>query len=444
MFFKTALGLEISGKDLRIAVVRSAMGRLRFMRSFEINGFADLTSEEQGAAIGNLIKQQKLPSSRVHLSLPRNNGIVRQIEFPVEVQDSLKSAVSLQIETLCPWPVQDIYWDFSYEAPKKKSKNITVTIVIIPRATLDPWIEFFKSVGLPLSGASLSSISCAHGIRALWADEKATLILDCEEGYVEGCVVQASHLASVTQAGDNMETAIKGVAERLLSLGRVNSPEDARFIMYGNSASMLEPFDRVALPIENAKIEDSDRFGAIAAALNGLKKTAFHSNLIPRDMRYRQNQMQLIPTYVLLVLGILLGIALAVRGPYQSMVYASMLEAEIQKIAPDVREASVQEAELNKLSEKYRTLAADFAQRDNNLEVLREFSRSLPPTAWITNYAYQDGIVTISGFATSASEVQKVLEDSNLFKDVQFTSSVTRDNGGKDRFTLKASIEVTK
>jgi hypothetical protein len=68
----------------------------------------------------------------------------------------------------------------------------------------------------------------------------------------------------------------------------------------------------------------------------------------------------------------------------------------------------------------------------------------LPASAWLGTYSYQDGNVSLSGFADSAAEVQKVLEDSPVFKDVQFTSSLTRDQSGKDRFNLRASIEVSR
>ena len=438
----TSIGIEISGKDLRVAVLRSIMGKLRFMTSFEVADFRTLAPEEQKASVTALVRKHKVHSGRVFLSLPRDRGIVRQIEFPVEVEEKLKAAVALQLETLCPWTVDEIYWDFVYSSPKKGAKTINTTVVMIPRSALDPWIEFFKSINLTLSGASLSSVACAHAVRALWADENATIVLDCEAGYVEASLLSGSRLTSVTQAGENVSGAAKTASELVVSVGRIGSPEGARVIAYGSTANSLESVARVALPLENANLETSGRFGAIASALLGLKKTPFQTNLVPREIRHRQGQLQLVPSYVLLAAVVLLGTSMAVRGPYQTRVYASRLDQEIRRVSPAVKELSSQEAELNKLSEKYRALAANLQNRDYNLEALRELSRSLPATDFLTNYNYQSGTVTLSGIAASASEVQKHLEDSPLFKDVQFTSSVTRDAGGKDRFTIKVSIEA--
>ena len=132
------------------------------------------------------------------------------------------------------------------------------------------------------------------------------------------------------------------------------------------------------------------------------------------------------------------------REPYQSTAYASQLDREIKSIAPQARQVSAQAAELDGLALKYRALLANLQQKDYTLESLRELAVTLPPTAWLTNYTYQDGTVTISGTAVSASEIQKLLEDTALFKDVQFTSSVARDPDGRERFSLKASIEVPR
>src|SRR5262249_34289215 len=159
--------------------------------------------EEHKASLLKLIKKHKLPSNRVFLTLPRDRGIVRQIEFPAEIQDKLKSAVALQVEALCPWSIDEVYWDFAYQEPKGGTKTIIVTVVVIPRVSLDPWIEFFKSLKMPLRGASLSSTACAHSVRSLWPDGNPTVILDCEPGYVEAALVHGARLTSLRQTGED-------------------------------------------------------------------------------------------------------------------------------------------------------------------------------------------------------------------------------------------------
>ena len=439
---RTGVGVECAGKDLRIAVVRSSFGKLRLMQYVAIPGFADLEPDDRKAALAKVVKQHRIPAARVFLSLPRDHGVVRQMEFPVEVGDKLRHAIALQLETLCPWPVEDVYWDFARDVPKQSAKSTTVSVVIIPRTVLDPWLEMFRAVKLPLSGASLSSLSCAHAVAALWRDIVPTVVLGCEANYVEGALIQGSRLGSLTLKGETVAQQAKGVVERLLSQGRVSSPAAARLIVYGSEAGLVDASDMPALPIEDMKSRSRDAFGAIAASMAGVKRTVFGANLVPKDLRHRRSQLQLLPTYFLLLLALFAGIALLVRNPYQLIAYASRIDSEVQIVAPQVRDVSLQEAQLNDLSLKHRALTAHFQNRDSNLEALRELSRLLPQPAWLSSYSYQDGAITISGFADAASEVQRVLEDSQLFKDALFTSPVTRDATGKDRFTLKATMEV--
>jgi Tfp pilus assembly protein PilN len=438
----TSLGIEISEKDLRIAAVQQVMRKLRLLYLEDVAGFTDLSGGEQRASILSIVQKHNISPGRVFLTLPRDRGIVRQLEFPAEIGENLKSAVSLQMESLCPWPLEEIYWNFTQQERQGTAK-IIVTVVIIPRGNLDPWIEFFKSAKLPLSGASLCPAACAHGIQTLWPDTNATVALDCEPAYVDGLLLTTGHLTSVRQTGEDTTATAKAAIEQLLSIGRLQSPEEARLLVFGSGAGSLDEIENVRLPLDEAPPDACRRFGSIASALSGARKSGFNCNVIPAELRFRRSPLQLIPTYVLLLIALLLGSAMLLREPYQSTVYASKLEREIKSVAPQAREVSAQAAELDKLALKYRALLGNFQNKDYSLESLRELA-ALPNTVWLTNYGYQDGVVTISGVAPSATEVQKTLEETALFKDVQFTSSIARDPDGKERFSLKASIEVPR
>jgi Tfp pilus assembly protein PilN len=442
--FKTLLGIEIAGNDLRVAVVRSSLGKLRLVQTHEMPAFLGLTADEQRGAIEKLVKEQGLTTGRVFLTLPRDHGVVRQLDFPVDVKDQLKSAVNLQLESLSPWATEEIYWDFALSQPAKGARSLRVTVAIIPKAVLDPWIDFFRSVRLPLSGASLSSLSSAHGAAVLWPNPGVTVMLGCEADYVEGSLVHDGRLYSVTNPGPEIAESARAAAERLMALGRITASQNARFLVHGALAGSVAEVEPFALPLDKASRTSSVRYGAVSAALLGLRKTGFETNLVPYALRYRTNQLQLIPTYVLAALAGLLVLLMIGREPYQLMVYASMIDQEIGRIAPAARQVADQQVELNQLSEKYRALSGHFTGRDYNLEAIRELARVLPPSAWVASYTSQDRTVTLTGFADSATELQRLLEDHPLFKEVQFTTAVTRDARGKDRFVLKATIEAAQ
>ena len=437
VLFRNSTGIEIGAENLSIAVARSTFGKLRLIATHRLTGFMSLSESERAEAIQRFLKSNRIPTSSIFLSLPRDQGIVRQIQLPSDITRKLRDIVKIQVETLSPWPAAEIYWDFAAETPKKDLKLVTVTIVIIPRIHLDPWITFFKSVGMPLSGATLSSVAHGHAVTTLWDQASATIVLHREQAYTEQTFVKGSRLTALT-----VPSTETGVA-RLLSVAKVTSAEGSRLILCGN----IEPSDtqdNPALPLEKSKPDATNEFGSVAVALLPLREGCFKSNLLPPELRYSESRSRLVPALVLGLLTSLMGAALFAREPYQNSVYASQLDRDIKRIAPKVKEIGEQEKELDQLSRRYQSLASQLQNRDYVLETVGELARILPPSAFLVSYSYQDGTITISGLAQSASEIQSLLEGSPVFKGVEFSNSVTREPAGKDRFTLKMLLEVQK
>jgi len=446
IFGRSSVGIELCDSDLRLAVTRNNFGKLRLVAVYRISGFMALNDEERKKAIRTIVKRERIPTGHVYLTLPREQGIVRQLDLPSQMTQKLADVVKLQVETLSPWPLEEIYWDFAQDQQKNR-KFTTITIALLPRNLLDPWIAFFKSAGVPLSGAALSSLAYAHGAVTFWKESAPSLILHRELSYFEGVLVNGNRIAALTHSSGADSSGdpapdMSAFVKRLLSVGKLSSADGARLVICGlNEADEAQQNPR--LPLENAGPQSASDFGPIATALLALKDSAFKSNLVPPEQRYRESQLRLIPTYVLVALVILMGLAWLARDSYQKIGDSSRLESEIRKIAPQVKEVADQEAELNDLSTRLRAYTATLQARDRNLEAMRELARILPPTAFLSNYSYQDGSITVSGFAASASEIQNLLESSSMFKNAEFTNSVTRE-AEKDRFTVKLAFEVAK
>jgi Tfp pilus assembly protein PilN len=437
LFFRNSTGLEIGAEDLGIAVAQSTLGKLRLIATHRLTGFMSLSESERAEAIQRFLKSNRIPTSSVFVSLPRDQGIVRQIQLPSDINRKLRDVVKIQVETLSPWPAAEIYWDFAAETPKKDQKLVTVTIIIIPRIHLDPWITFFKSVGMPLSGATLSSVAHGHAINSFWPQPAPTIVLRREQAYTEQTFISGSRLTALTVPSSESSTT------RLLSAAKVTSAEGARLIVCGN-AEPSDFADNPLLPLENSKPDAAKEFGSVAVALLPLREGCFKSNLLPPELRYSESRTRLVPALVLGLLSLLMGAALVAREPYQNSVYASQVDRDIKRIVPKVKEVGEQEKELDQLSRRYQSLTSQLANRDYVLETVGELARILPPSTFLVSYSYQDGTITISGFAQSASEIQNLLESSPVFKGVEFSNAVTREPTGKDRFTLRMLLEAQK
>jgi Tfp pilus assembly protein PilN len=265
------------------------------------------------------------------------------------------------------------------------------------------------------------------------------MILAAENDYVEGTLIRDGRIYGVHMPGENPAELLPASASQLMRSGRVDSVDQVRVVGHG-AASVAAGLDAGQLPVEGSSTPAS--FGAIAAALLGLVRSGFRLNLVPAALRYQRNYLQLVPTYGLILLLALLGLFAWLREPYQQSLYAQRLDGVARRLAAEVRPVADQESRLNEISERLQILDTLMRGRDGNLEALRELSRVLPPGTFLTSYLCQDNVITISGFSDSAAAIQKLLEDSPVFRDAQFSSSITREVSGKDRFTLRAAIEV--
>jgi Tfp pilus assembly protein PilN len=387
---QTSVGIHITDSALHLAVVQARLGRFHLLRSDELAGFPQLSDEDKRSALSALTRKHGLRRAHLFLTVPRKMGVCRNVELPVEVGDRVDSAVALQIESLSPWSSEEVYWGCAVERAGKTDKLLRVSVGIVPRAALDPIIEIFKSVSLPLAGAGLSALADAHA----WV------------------------------------------------LCKKKSVEEARSQVFARPGDSLDTEALLRSSIDGAASAPPSGFGAIAASSLGLGKTPFGVNLIPAADRFRQNSLKWMPTYALAAGLAILAFVSFLRAPYQWRGYEVVLDSEIAALKPAVDEVAAQEEKLNQATSTYQTLKSKVETRDANLEALLELSRLLPPGSWIASYNSQGRSVMLSGFAESASAVQKVMEESALFEDVQFTSPVTRDGSGKDRFNIKAAVGV--
>jgi Tfp pilus assembly protein PilN len=133
--------VEENGEGLLLTLVRRFLGKETVLKKI---GVAD------AAALPQTIGKS---SNRAFLNLRREQGIVRHLQLPLDVQQDLKSALTLQIEAISAWPEQDVYWDYIVS---KDPKVLQITVVIIPKTVLESWLQTFEAARIPLAGASLA------------------------------------------------------------------------------------------------------------------------------------------------------------------------------------------------------------------------------------------------------------------------------------------------
>jgi Tfp pilus assembly protein PilN len=75
------------------------------------------------------------------------------------------------------------------------------------------------------------------------------------------------------------------------------------------------------------------------------------------------------------------------------------------------------------------------------LDVMRELTEQIPESAWLREFRLSGDAVTLTGQADSASALIPLLEESPLFTDVKFLTTIRKDRDGKEVFRIGLTLK---
>jgi general secretion pathway protein L len=165
-------------------------------------------------------------------------------------------------------------------------------------------------------------------------------------------------------------------------------------------------------------------------ALNLLSEQAGHGT---REGRLRG---------ALALFALVLGIS-AVAIPLQRQrATLAELESQVTAARAQAEESLAMRDRLGVLTKSAQFLLADKTRHPLVVQVLDELTRVVPDQAHLVQLELRDRTVELHGFASTASDLIGLLEQSPLFRSPQFRSPVTQDRrSGTERFHI--SVELT-
>jgi general secretion pathway protein L len=163
-------------------------------------------------------------------------------------------------------------------------------------------------------------------------------------------------------------------------------------------------------------------------------------NLLPGESAQRAREGRLNRALALLALALAVA-AVAIPLQRQRATLAE-LEAKVAAARTEAEESLALRERLDRLTKSAQFLVADKTRQPMVVKVLAELTRLVPDQAYIIQLELHDGTVELHGYATTASDLIGLLEQSPLFRAPQFRSPVTQDpRSGTERFHV--SVELT-
>jgi len=163
-------------------------------------------------------------------------------------------------------------------------------------------------------------------------------------------------------------------------------------------------------------------------------------NLLPVGVRKKPGKTGY---YAMLILGGLLVLSLLSWGG--GVIVKARLDLE--RLDTKIGQLSAKVAGVGEMRAKYDKLEGQIDYLNNLgrtrvpvLNVLRDLSDIIPQSAWVNSFSVSGDDIKIEGYAESAAELIPLLEESPLFGDVAFVSTITKTKDGKERFRIGLKI----
>lgn len=413
----TAAGIRIEGPHLRVVVARVRPNGAANPTAFSIADFRTRPATEWRAEFDRELKKHGIAEIAATVLLPRGEAIVRVAHFPGVADKDMHSALSLELDTLHPYGDEPVDWGWTRLG---KSKAGTVLIAIVRSATLEKYEALFREAAIPVSGITVSASAIYSALR-LFSIPPPEFITwtggEAPEIYGESV---SRTLFSAEADGSIPAALAMGAAELRL-------PESAEAL----------PLDSVLPRPQNQAGPDTVDPLAWAAALAGAAHwLARPANLLPPERRQAVSRGRLIPTFVLAGCVIAVVIALALQKSFAERQYLKELNAQITRLQPRATRSTGVDRRIAQAKARIDLLDRFRARTKDDIDIINELTRLLPPPTWINMLEVHADNVVISGEADQAAPLLKVLDTSSLFRNSEFAGPVGR-NGDKESFRIK-------
>jgi len=468
-FFRGSFGIDFRPNHLILTLLRKSPGKIRVV-DIALHPIPPEEQKEEREAqavglINGFILKHRLKKDMASLAIPREKAVVRFIRLPIATRENLRKVLEYETPRYTPFEREEVYLD--YHLLKEEKEWLSLVAVFAKKTDVDSYLSLVKKVGIKPLSIQIPSIA---GLNLFTYNRQAgekenSVLFDVNEPYFEMNLMEGTawkesfHLPMASE-----EKGLKMVEtyQRL----RVGTPfSKANFYVFGpdadeallaslkmadgSNAVFSPPMDRMKLLGHSSLI--SKAYASLGIPLVGVIKPEIPLTLLPTEMKKKERPIGKFFIILLVSLAVLMGFYLTAKGFYKHRDRLRNIDGEIKKRKPEVETVEKLQKQRESLRRELAELEKIRSEEISKIEMLKELTRLLPPTAWVWNLKYNGKEVEISGFADSASDLISLIDKSPFFDKVEFMAPVTKERQvkpegaiEKERFKIKARIETRK
>ncbi len=160
---RLTLGIDIGSFSLKAVKLERSSAGLKAIRVAysRLPAEEDTGEEELVSLVKELLERNGLLKEPASLILPGRSASVRFFSLPKMPREELAQAVAWEAAKHASLPAEDLVTDFvAYEpAPALPEGQQLIVAAMVPRATVDRWVENFARIGLQLAAIDIRAMA---------------------------------------------------------------------------------------------------------------------------------------------------------------------------------------------------------------------------------------------------------------------------------------------
>jgi Tfp pilus assembly protein PilN len=452
---KKGIYASIGKGSLELVYGTMFLSQVRFhaLKHVALNEERHLHPETVASALELAVHELKAKGAEIVLAVPREWVVTRMAELPSTVKETLSEVVRYELDRLTPFGATEAFYDFSIA--EETNGRLKLFIAATRSETLDPYLQALRQKGLKVAAVTTKELSL-NALGDFLQIPGEGFRVEVTDGEYEGFRVKRGYPASFFGGSVILQEGLSSLgafAEKAGLLaeepkGNGGTPEIIVYCRDGRASTGLEP---MGLPVRTVTEKDvrirfkthheETSFNSLGGLLQSLVGSLRKLNLLGKE----ENRGGRTPwtVTILLIVGIL-----AAMIPY-GLVPLKMEERRLQEIErqitlrrDDARKVEALKKEMEGLSAEIEEIKRFKESKPMALTVVKELTTILPKTVWLTRAHVSEETIDIEGYAQSATEILPRLEQSPLFKKVEFTSPTIKDSRmNSDRFLIRMELE---
>lgn len=445
-----SLGVYLEETGLTLVYVDKTLAGLKVSQWARLP-LAAGRSEDQAAAVQELVAAWGLESSPVSLAVGLEMGFFRQVTLPAAAIENLAQVVAYELDRFLPLPAERLY--FGYQVLRETESEVQLALMAALKEPVDECLMVLTRASLRPFGVELAPAAAANAFSALAARLPSSWLgVRLEPGWVEWAQVQGRGLGGCARLPGEAGTPASILQAELQRLAEEGRPAEALCLLGPGTDELaaaaaglapgltVVPPGKFALPGLAPEADPAGALPAVGAALRGLGKVRLGANLLPAEARVAASLGQFSVTKLLLAVFLALGLAWIGSLVIHKRVLLYQVNRALEEVAPEARQVEAQLEESRALAKQLQSFRR-IEQTPDKLKILKELTEIVPDNTWLFNLRLSGQNLEISGMSRSASDLIPLLEKSGWLTKTEFASPIVTDATKLEHFKVKAEIK---